>query len=88
MVEVTEDVVRADPELIMQLERPGRALSSTVLEIICSGRLQQRAVRYATVTEYGCLSSMSSCGLRCRHRSGCALFAGSARLGAYGLAPL
>jgi hypothetical protein len=49
-VEVTEDAVRADPELIMHAGTPwSKQLSSTVLEIIRSGRLQQRAVRYATV---------------------------------------
>jgi hypothetical protein len=47
--EVTEDAVRADPELIMHAETPwSEQLTSTVLEIICSGQLQQRAVRYAT----------------------------------------
>ena len=49
-VEVTEDAVRADPELIMHAGTPwSKQLSSTVLEIIRSGRLPQRAVRYATV---------------------------------------
>ncbi len=48
-VEVTEDAVRADPELIMQAGTPWSVqLTSTVLEIICSGQLQQRAIRYAT----------------------------------------
>jgi hypothetical protein len=48
-VEVTEDAVRADPELIMHARAPwSEQLSSTVLEIICSGQLQQHAVRYAT----------------------------------------
>jgi hypothetical protein len=48
-VEVTEDAVRADPELIMYAGTPwSDQLTSTVLEIICSGQLQQRAVRYAT----------------------------------------
>jgi hypothetical protein len=47
-VEVTEDAVRADPELIMHAGMPwSKQLTSTVLEIICSGQLQQRAVRYA-----------------------------------------
>jgi hypothetical protein len=47
-VEVTEDAVRADPELIMHAGTPwSKQLTSTVLEIICSGQLQQRAVRYA-----------------------------------------
>jgi hypothetical protein len=46
--EVTEDAVRADPELIMHAGTPwSKQLTSTVLEIICSGQLQQRAVRYA-----------------------------------------
>jgi len=48
-VEVTEDAVRADPELIMYAGTLwSKQLSSAVLEIICSGQLQQRAVRYAT----------------------------------------
>jgi hypothetical protein len=48
-VEVTEDAVRADPELIMDAGTPwSKQISSAVLEIICSGQLQQRAVRYAT----------------------------------------
>jgi hypothetical protein len=46
---VTEDAVRADPELIMDAGTPwSKQISSGVLEIICSGQLQQRAVRYAT----------------------------------------
>jgi hypothetical protein len=46
---VTEDAVRADPELIMYAGTLwSKQLSSAVLEIICSGQLQQRAVRYAT----------------------------------------
>ena len=45
-----EDAVRADPELIMHAGTPwSEELTSTILEIICSGQLQQRAVRYATV---------------------------------------
>jgi hypothetical protein len=48
-VEVTQDAVRADPELIMHAGTPWSVqLTSTVLEIICSGQLQQRAIRYAT----------------------------------------
>jgi hypothetical protein len=47
-VELSEDAVRADPELIMHAGTPwSKQLTSTVLEIICSGQLQQRAVRYA-----------------------------------------
>jgi hypothetical protein len=47
-VEVTEDAVRADPELIMHAGTPwSKQLTSTLLEIIDSGQLQQRAVRYA-----------------------------------------
>jgi hypothetical protein len=46
---VTQDAVRADPELIMHAGTPwSEQLTSTVLEIICSGQLQQRTVRYAT----------------------------------------
>jgi hypothetical protein len=48
-VEVTQDSVRADPELIMHAGTPwSEQLTSTVLEIICGGQPQQRAVRYAT----------------------------------------
>jgi hypothetical protein len=46
--ELTEDAVRADPQLIMHAGTPwSKQLTSTVLEIICSGQLQQRAVGYA-----------------------------------------
>lgn len=45
---VTEDAVRADPDLIMRVAMPwSDQLTRTVLEIIGSGRLQQRAVQYA-----------------------------------------
>jgi hypothetical protein len=53
-VEVTENAVLADPELILQAPRPHGSqsqwsdeLTRTVLAIIVSGQLQQRAVRYA-----------------------------------------
>ena len=53
-VEVTENAVRADPELILRAPRPpgpqsqwSDELTRTVLAIIASGQLQQRAVRYA-----------------------------------------
>lgn len=47
-VEVTEQAVRADPELIMRARPPwSKQLTSTVLEIICSGQRQQHGVRYA-----------------------------------------
>jgi hypothetical protein len=48
VVEMTADAVRADPEVIMSTgTRWSEQLSSTVLDIICSGQLQQRSVRYA-----------------------------------------
>jgi hypothetical protein len=53
-VEVTENAVRADPELILRAPRPpgpqsqwSDELTRTILAIIVSGQLQQRAVRYA-----------------------------------------
>lgn len=46
--EITDDAVRADPELIMGAATPwSNQLSLTVLEIIRSGRLQHRGARYA-----------------------------------------
>ena len=46
--EVTEEALRADPELIMQAATPwSDQLTWTVLEIIGSGRLQQHGIRYA-----------------------------------------
>jgi hypothetical protein len=48
-VEVTEEAVRANPELIMSFTTPWRPeLTGAVLAIIASGQLQQRAARYAT----------------------------------------
>src|SRR5918995_451660 len=45
---VTEDAVRADPELIMAAPSPwSRQLSETVLKIIGSGQLRERGPRYA-----------------------------------------
>ena len=47
-IHVAAQAVRADPELIMRAgTRWSKELSSAVLEIICSGQLQQRSVRYA-----------------------------------------
>lgn len=47
-VEVTEDAVRADPELIMRAATPwSDQLSRTVLAIISSGLLQHPGARYA-----------------------------------------
>jgi hypothetical protein len=47
-IDVAAEAVRADPELIMRAgTRWSEELSSTVLDILCSGRLQQRSVRYA-----------------------------------------
>jgi hypothetical protein len=53
-VEVSENAVRADPELILRAPRPpgpqsqwSDELTRTVLAIIASGQLQQRAVRFA-----------------------------------------
>jgi hypothetical protein len=54
-VEVSEDAVRADPELILRVPHPSGPQSEwpdevtrAVLAIIASDQLQQRAVRYAT----------------------------------------
>jgi hypothetical protein len=48
-VEVTEDAVRADPDLIMDSATPwSEQLTRTVVQIIASGRLRQRGARYAT----------------------------------------
>jgi hypothetical protein len=54
-VEVSEDAVRADPELILRIPRPSGPQSEwsdevtrAVLAVIVSGQLQQRAVRYAS----------------------------------------
>jgi len=45
---VTEDAVRADPELVMAAPSPwSQQLSETVLEIIGSGQLRERGLRYA-----------------------------------------
>jgi hypothetical protein len=45
---VTEDAVRADPELIMAAAEPwSQQLSEAVLEIIGSGQLRERGPRYA-----------------------------------------
>jgi hypothetical protein len=45
---VTEDAVRADPELILAAPSPwSRQLSETVLKIIGSGQLRERGPRYA-----------------------------------------
>jgi hypothetical protein len=45
---VTEDAVRADPELIMAAPSPwSQQLSETVLKIIGSGQLRERGPRYA-----------------------------------------
>ena len=47
-LEVTEDAVRADPDLIMDAARPwSDRLTRTVVQIIGSGQLQQRGARYA-----------------------------------------
>jgi hypothetical protein len=47
-VEVTEDAVRADPDLIMSAATPWSGqLSHTVLQMIGTGQLQRRGVRYA-----------------------------------------
>lgn len=47
-VEVTEDAIRVDPELIMGLPQPwSKQVTLAVLDIIASGRLQQRGARYA-----------------------------------------
>ncbi len=46
--DITENAVRADPELIMRAPTPWSIeLSRTVLEIVGSGRLQNHGVRYA-----------------------------------------
>jgi hypothetical protein len=48
-VEVTEDAVRADPELIMNAAAPwSDQLSRTVIQIIGSGQFRQRGARYAS----------------------------------------
>ena len=48
-VEVTENAVRADPDLILRVPAPwSPELTRAALAIIASGHLQQRAVRYAT----------------------------------------
>ena len=48
-VEVTEEAVRANPELIMSLAPPWPPeLTRAVIATIASGQLQQRAARYAT----------------------------------------
>jgi hypothetical protein len=45
---VSEDALRANPELIFRVPSPWpNQLTQTVLEIIVSGRLQQRGARYA-----------------------------------------
>jgi hypothetical protein len=47
--EVTEDAVRADPDLIMDAARPwSDQLTRTVVQIIGGGQLRQRGARYAT----------------------------------------
>lgn len=47
-IDIAPEAVWADPELIMPAgTRWSKELSSTVLDMICSGRLQQRSVRYA-----------------------------------------
>jgi hypothetical protein len=48
-VEVTEEAVRANPELIMSLTPPWPPeLTRAVIAVIASGQLQQRAAHYAT----------------------------------------
>jgi hypothetical protein len=48
-VDVTEDAVRADPDLIMDAATPwSDRFTRTVVEIIGSGQLRQRGARYAT----------------------------------------
>jgi hypothetical protein len=48
-VAVTEDAVRANPDLIMDAAMPWSGqLTRTVVEIIGSGQLRQRGARYAT----------------------------------------
>ena len=45
---MTEDAVRADPELILRAATPwSKQLSETVLKIIGSGRLREHGSRYA-----------------------------------------
>jgi hypothetical protein len=52
--EITEDAVRADPELIMRAATPwSDQLSRTVLAIIGSGLLRQRGARYAAAVGAG-----------------------------------
>jgi hypothetical protein len=47
-VEVTADAIRMDPELIMGIPRPwSKQVTLAVLDIVASGRLQQRGARYA-----------------------------------------
>jgi hypothetical protein len=47
-VELTEDAVRVDPEVIMRGPQPwSEQVTRAVLDIIASGRLQQRGTRYA-----------------------------------------
>jgi hypothetical protein len=47
-VEVTADAIRVDPELIMDISQPWSThVTLAVLDIIASGRLQQRGARYA-----------------------------------------
>lgn len=46
--DASEDAVRANPEMIMRIPPPwSNGLARAVLEIIASGQLQQRGVRYA-----------------------------------------
>jgi hypothetical protein len=48
-VEVTENAVRADPDLILRVPAPwSPEVTRAALAVIASGHLQQRAVRYAT----------------------------------------
>lgn len=47
-VTVTEDAIRADPDLIMDAAMPwSQQLTRTVVQIISSGQLRQRGARYA-----------------------------------------
>jgi hypothetical protein len=47
-VEVTANAIRADPELIMGVPQPwSKQVTLAILDIIASGRLQQRGARYA-----------------------------------------
>lgn len=46
--EVTEDAVRANPDLVMRIAPPwSNQLTRVLLEVIASGHLQQRGARYA-----------------------------------------